>query len=573
MMGRWFGGLAAWALALTLVCVPAWAQWQNWSAGERQQFYTLDQGSRLIPFAWFAALPKPDGSGRLAADGLARFGYLPNPGNPPERPVGFTEGDGELGMTCAACHTREIVVAGGGAPVRMRIDGGPAIVDFHAFLSELNASVGAILRPGADFSGFAKIALERMGRSNSTANVAKLKGEVEAWHKRFGPYIRGSLPEASWGPSRLDAFGMIFNRVAGYDLDIEGNYRKADAPVRYPFLWDAPRQNKTQWNGAAPNGLYIHGMARNAGEVMGVFARLEPKRIGFHVDLDGSNNSIQFKKLQQIEELVRKLGRPAYPLPVDTARASAGEGIFRRECASCHGVSPRIFPPESWETPVRAAGTDTRMFDNSLGKRATSVQTGKLRGMPLVTRFGFLGSTASPIDLLAAVVGNTLLQEVLTPFGGVGDALEADLRLYANADRFGFLQQSLKDIYAPPPEAAAGPAYEARVLTGIWSAAPYLHNGSVPNLWALLQPVEARPKRFFLGSNQFDPICVGLTADADGDAVCTKTTASTSPLRWEFKVPDGACPSDNGNGNCGHLWGVGLTPEEKWSLIEYLKTL
>ncbi|WP_349770486.1 hypothetical protein [Bradyrhizobium barranii] len=31
-------------------------------------------------------------------------------------------------------------------------------------------------------------------------------------------------------------------------------------------------------------------------------------------------------------------------------------------------------------------------------------------------------------------------------------------------------------------------AYEARVLQGIWAAAPYLHNGSVPTLAELLKP-------------------------------------------------------------------------------------
>jgi cytochrome c peroxidase len=29
--------------------------------------------------------------------------------------------------------------------------------------------------------------------------------------------------------------------------------------------------------------------------------------------------------------------------------------------------------------------------------------------------------------------------------------------------------------------------YKARPLNGIWATPPYLHNGSVPNLWELLQ--------------------------------------------------------------------------------------
>ena len=60
------------------------------------------------------------------ADGLDRYGYLSNEGSS-GLPVGFTvagpEGSEIAGMTCAACHTRQIEVDG----VAYRIDGGPAI--------------------------------------------------------------------------------------------------------------------------------------------------------------------------------------------------------------------------------------------------------------------------------------------------------------------------------------------------------------------------------------------------------------------------------------------------------------
>ena len=42
---------------------------------------------------------------------------------------------------------------------------------------------------------------------------------------------------------------MIFNRVAARDLGIVDNFKIADAPVSYPFLWNASRQDRTQWNG------------------------------------------------------------------------------------------------------------------------------------------------------------------------------------------------------------------------------------------------------------------------------------------------------------------------------------
>ena len=51
--------------------------------------------------------------------------------------------------------------------------------------------------------------------------------------------------------------------------------------------------------------------------------------------------------------------------------------------------------------------------------------------------------------------------------------------------------------------------YKARPLNGIWAVAPFLHNGSVPNLYLLLSPQSERPKTFWAGSKQFDPVKVG----------------------------------------------------------------
>ena len=67
------------------------------------------------------------------------------------------------------------------------------------------------------------------------------------------------------------------------------------------------------------------------------------------------------------------------------------------------------------------------------------------------------------------------------------------------------------------PQAAGGrspaPAYEARVLHGIWATAPYLHNGSVPSLWELLKPAKERKPTFKVGSRVFDPKNVGYDTE------------------------------------------------------------
>src|SRR5258707_8304715 len=62
--------------------------------------------------------------------------------------------------------------------------------------------------------------------------------------------------------------------------------------------------------------------------------------------------------------------------------------------------------------------------------------------------------------------------------------------------------------------------YFAPRLVGIWSRFPYLHNGSVPNLAALLESPELRPRAFSLSDagdeRRFDPVAVGLTLPEPG---------------------------------------------------------
>src|SRR5574340_174234 len=52
--------------------------------------------------------------------------------------------------------------------------------------------------------------------------------------------------------------------------------------------------------------------------------------------------------------------------------------------------------------------------------------------------------------------------------------------------------------------------YIASFLDGIWLRAPYLHNGSVPTLHDLLEPIEKRPTVFYRGYDVYDQSKVGF---------------------------------------------------------------
>jgi hypothetical protein len=81
-----------------------------WTPEARTKFYSQDQGSLVIPLRWITVLKQPNGT-PFMADGLVRYGYLPNQASKAGLPVGFTavsrRGPVMMGMTCAARHTRQ----------------------------------------------------------------------------------------------------------------------------------------------------------------------------------------------------------------------------------------------------------------------------------------------------------------------------------------------------------------------------------------------------------------------------------------------------------------------------------
>ena len=552
-------------------------QGPDWTDVERRQFYSEDQGSRIMPIAWMRALKSSDGTPFLA-DGLGRYGYLANPdGDAPDLPVGFTLGDHRgvtmVGMTCAACHTRQIMVDG----TAYRIDGGPAIVDFQSFLSDLDDAVGAVM---SDDEIFAAFAAQVLGADHSETDAAVLRLEVELWYLRYHTLMTHALPPTPWGPSRLDAVSMIFNRLAGLDVGppptflIPENIYLADAPVRYPFLWNAPRQDKTQWPGFADNGNAILGLARNLGQVIGVFAIFHPGERGPFQVLNKdyfAENSANFDGLQNLESLVWKIGPPKWPWPIDQALAAEGKAVFERSsenggCVECHGIrtgATRALFRKTWKTPIQDVDTDAK--ECSLLTRL--VKTGSLEGarIPVIAPDP-LGETETAFDLLRMAVLGSITQNTLS-FGTAAAEFDATAEEVPVTTLLPELDY-LRGAFRSPPIDLTGPqnlnerprcAYEARVLQGIWAAAPYLHNGSVPSLSELLKPAAERVAAFKVGPN-YDLDTVGLAADQSQFDYTLTTTDCSEP--------------NSGNSRCGHEYGVEqLSEHEKTALIEYLKTL
>jgi hypothetical protein len=165
--------------------------------------------------------------------------------------------------------------------------------------------------------------------------------------------------------------------------------------------------------------------------------------------------------------------------------------------------------------------------------------------------------------------------------------------------------------------------YKARPLDGIWATPPYLHNSSVPNLYEILVPAAQRTAKFYLGSTRFDPKHVGFETQQFPGAFLMDTSksgnlntghefrnltleeleqqrgikgngrssrdqrwafvlgkdlesflAASERERWELKRDATRAELEKHKGEpIPGLYGPEFTEEERWELVEYLKSL
>lgn len=522
---------------------------QGWEPRDSAEFYTRPQGSRLVPYSWFLALEQPTADAPFAdANHLARYGALAQKQtaqNPDGLPVGWVKDprrDDErtdwLGFTCAACHTSELHFGG----TAYRIDGGPGQADLDRFLHDLTAALKRTLDEPARFDRFATkvLAGEAVARSR-----AELRDQLESVHRARAAYDATNCPPHPYGFARLDAFGRIVNSllVSGVGSNDPQQGRAPDAPVSYPYLWDASHHDYVQWNASARNRLgspELNGLARNVGQVVGVFGEVRISDPNTATVFTGYKSSVRVPDLIRLEQLIRKMHSPRWPdaFPaIDELKRAAGEALFARHCQSCHHQLNRTDPERTvtaTRTPVKDAGTDPLMASN-FAKRTG--KTGKLEGRRayFVTGERF-GKEASAEAMLTHTVVGVILG---SPWSQYGNADFAELR-----DRRGPVTSDVDALMV----------YKARPLNGIWATAPYLHNGSVPNLYELLLPANRRSKTFAVGRRGFDPARVGFR---------------TEPFAGGFTF-DTSLP---GNAHTGHEYGTSLTDDQRAQLLEYLKSL
>jgi len=520
---------------------------QGWSADEADEFWFVSQGSQILPYDWFLHLELAGTETPFRADAhMDALRFLPSeasPRNPDALPIGFMRGEGDsqdiLGINCAACHTSRIEFGG----KVIQVEGGPAMADFQSFVTELVASLRATLDDEERFGRFA----QRVG-----GDAAGLRTQLEEWTARLEERAERNHPPFPPGYARVDALGNILNEVLAKDLGIPENQRPPDAPVSYPVMWDAHAQDFVQWNGSAPNSP-PGPLLRNVGEVLGVFGTMKfTPGVGLPIYHE---SSVEVQNLKRLEELVAKLQSPQWPeaLPaIDAAKAEAGAALYANQCESCHSLVKRDDPLRRIAVKMVATGTVGTDPVAAEGFLARKAKTGVLEGKQIfVNPLEKFGAEDAAGNILRNAVFGVMLGQHTTGLERQRLTSLAALRTAVNDKR-----TALRNLVGTPEQLTRA-MYKARPLNGAWASAPYLHNGSVPSLWELLQKPEDRAPRFYVGSRAFDPEKVGFQSVASEDGIDHYELDTT--LR--------------GNSNAGHPYGTQLSDDEKRQLIEYVKTL
>lgn len=190
---------------------------------------------------------------------------------------------------------------------------------------------------------------------------------------------------------------------------------------------------------------------------------------------------------------LNSLQAPKYPKPINKEIAEKGRIIFNENCSGCHGTYGKDERYPNLLIPQSVIQTDSFLYASN----------------------------------------------------------------YSNPQFISWFNKSWFSSGDHPAKLVPFEGYIAPPLDGVWVTAPYLHNGSVPTIEAVLNS-SLRPAYW--------------TRDFE------KPVYDYKKLGWKYSVKQGGDKAIynttlKGYGNYGHYFGDKLTDAERKAVIEYLKTL
>ena len=444
---------------------------QGWTDAERAWWYTVSQGSRLLPLDWALALEMPTSQQRFfGPENMEALGYLQNPpsdANPHGLPLGFAvDHDNSssadlmcnrfeetcdartmrkpwIGLNCAACHTSELILGGR----RVRIEGAPALADFQGFIDGVFFALQATAADEAKFRRFADNVLTPSALPDERESLREQLREQIDWRELL--FEKNKTPLVH-GHARLDAQGYILNKVSAVSGAGQDPFPSpSDAPVSYPFVWNTAQQTQIQWNGIAKNFLEFElfgdktdfgALVRNTSEVIGVFAHIEADR---RRAFKGYRSSLRLQNMVELERLLGKLKSPVWPTdvlpPLDANRIARGRVLFqgRADCARCHAhLDPHdlVSPAEDQMTPLAEVNTDVFTACNTFLHQSLA---GNFEDQ---WEFAYTGEVIQPEDFTRKMLVNASVGAIVSKTPSIFGLVFSDIFNGARARFLGFAE-------------------------------------------------------------------------------------------------------------------------------------
>lgn len=350
-----------------------------------------------------------------------------------------------------------------------------------------------------------------LGNKNiDVVRMAKDLNNLEHWWKALVP--RSKKTEVY---EDVEEDALRFSRYLS-NQEI-GNLTQGLVPVSFVFSWfwkvhgEAIPANIRRGQVKVPM-LWGYGEKRKVGLFSDGFG--DPSEVGWGVLVElaagQSPEAVRryYPKLQAAEKLFSDFLPPKYPFEINAGMAEKGKAVFSRTCANCHGNYEK---------------------DES--------------GLPVFKEPKWI-----PWAVVKTDDDRTL---------AAGDELKAKMDQSPLRDVIGYLN--------------FGHGYFAPRLDGVWARFPYLHNGSVPNIEALLTPPAERPRVWSLKDagelNRFDEVSLGLTLPENRLAeqiLLAKAKMNNRSVYYTER---------EGHSSQGHDFFTGLPWGDKQAIMEYLKTL
>jgi mono/diheme cytochrome c family protein len=533
----WTRKLLIVAVALVILAVPVgWFAWYNffrevpqpaWITGDPEMNFLYGsiggEASAGLPYWLIVVLPRIFGEYIPGPGGYAAFGVPWEEGR--ELPVGFskkTVGFDRVGFNCAVCHAAQYRITENETPTVVA-GGGSHTADIQGLLEFLS-------RCAED---------ERFNADNILAEIDltyRLSFVERAMYKYLLiPVVRDLLREQGqswawtehrprWGPGR-DA-PMNLTKFILLDMPDDGSIDHTD----FPSLWNLGTRVQEGRVWPADD----HSLTADFSKLDTPLDRL------MLMNLAGDTTSYRSVIIDSALGLQppREGGLPT-PSPITP--------FFRQRVAE---IEEWILNTPAPEYPLG--------FDGELAAQGARLFATHCASCHESGRDNRLG-TVIPLDEIGT---DPMRAESWTREA-------ADMANEVVVNELGMERTPMSKPYD---------GYVALQLDGLWLRGPYLHNGSVPTVRALLEPPACRPRSFYRGYDVLDRENLGFVAlrcDEAGNPIddlpegCEAKPVAAGCVPelkgWRFDTREA------GNSAAGHLWGTDLSDHDKEALVEYLK--